>query len=300
MSLWRRIAHRVGQSRLSGKSSAQRIAAMEGLEPRAMFTAAPASFAGVTVNGDMTATKLIPILKKLHVKEVRLFFSFSDWSKHSGNTSIKQAQQYHAAGLKVMMEVENARVPSYSEALSFFKYVAGRKDALAAVDLWEIGNEPNRPPFWQGTASQYVNTILKAAWTALHPKGEKIVGAGPTFDLGYCQALVDAGYLKYLDYANFHPYGHSVDQVIDHMTRSLQVYKGKPVIFSEWNIRDATSTSDWQSKLNQIAARGSRIAAFAFYYCLVKSNTWAGPAGLLTTDGADNAGYSKMFQKWFE
>jgi hypothetical protein len=198
------------------------------------------------------------------------------------------------------MDVEAPQVPTYAQALGFFNYIKSRKDALAAVDLWEIGNEPNRPPFWHGTASQYVNNLLKAAWTVLHPIGEKIVGAGPTFDLGFGQKLVDAGYLNYVDYANFHPYGHSVQQVVQIMQGAAKIYKGKPVIFSEWNVRSATGTSDWISKLNQIAQQGSHIAAYAFYFPLVKTTTLAGASGLVTSSGGDNAGYASMFEKWFE
>jgi hypothetical protein len=299
MSLWTWFTGRQRRA-ATPKAAPARPPTIEGLEGRAMFSAAPAGFAGVSVNGNMSPSKVIPILRRLHVKEVRLWFGMKSWSNRNGSGSIKQAQQYHAAGFKVMMNVEAPQVPSYSEAVAFMKYLVSRKDALKAVDFWEIGNEPNRPPFWHGTPSQYVNTVLKAAWNVLHAAGEKVVGAGPTFDVAFCKKLVDAGYLKYVDYANFHPYGHTVDQVIQHMKGAIQVYKGKPVIFSEWNVRSATNTGQWISELNQIAAQGSHIAAYAFYFCLVKTNTLAGPAGLVTSSGHDNAGYASMFKKWFE
>ena len=50
----------------------------------------------------------------------------------------------------------------------------------------------------------------------------------------------------------------------------------------------------------KVEAKGANIANYSFYFCLVKTNTMAGPSGLLTTSGGDNAGYSKMFQRWFE
>jgi hypothetical protein len=298
MSLWTWLVGSKSEKTASKPASARPVM-MEGLEDRAMFSASP-NFAGVSVNGSMSASKLIPILKRLHVKEVRLWFGMKTWTNRGGDASIKQAQAYHNAGFKVLMNVEAPQVPSYSTALSFMKYLVSRKDALKAVDFWEIGNEPNRPPFWRGSPSQYVNTILKAAWNTLHAAGEKVVGAGPTFDLKFCQTLVNAGYLKYVDYAGFHPYGHSAAQVLSNMAGAKQIYKGKPVIFSEWNIRSQTKTSNWITGLNQVAAKGSGIGAYTFYFCLVKTSTMAGPAGLLTSSGADNAGFSKMFQKWFE
>jgi len=299
MSLRTWFANR-NRSASSPKRTHARPPVIEGLENRAMFSAAPATFAGVSVNGNMSASKLIPILKRLHVHQVRLWFGMKTWTNRGGDASIKQAQQYHAAGFRVMMNVEAPEVPTYAKAASFMKYLVSRKDALKAVDLWEIGNEPNQRSFWRGTPSQYVTTVLKAAWDVLHAAGEKVVGAGPTFDLGFCQKLVDAGYLKYVDYANFHPYGHTVQQVLDHMNGAKTVYKGKPVIFSEWNIRSATRTSDWISKLNQIEAQGSHIGSYSFYFCLVKTTTFAGPSGLLTSSGGDNQGFAAMFKKWFE
>ena len=303
MSLFSWFAGRrkhVSSKQPSSNQAAVRRPVLERLEGRAMFSAAPSNFAGVSINSDMSPSKLIPILKRLHVKEVRLWFGMKTWGNRNGSISIKQAQQYHAAGFTVMMDVEAPQVPSYSQALGFFNYIKSRKDAMAAVDLWEIGNEPNQKSFWQGSPSQYVNTILKAAWNVLHAAGEKVVGAGPTFDLGFAQKLVDAGYLNYVDYANFHPYGHSVAQVLSNMTGAVKIYNGKPVLFSEWNVRSATSSADWISKLNQIAAQGSHIASYAFYFCLVKTNTFAGPSGLITSTGANNGGFASMYEKWFE
>ncbi len=106
--------------------------------------------------------------------------------------SINEAAQYKAAGFKTMICVDAPEVPSQATATAFFNHLVGMSGALTAVDLWEIGNEPDRPPFWHGTASQYVNIILKTAYNIMHPLGAKIVGAAPSWDPNYGQQMVNA------------------------------------------------------------------------------------------------------------
>jgi len=262
------------------------------------------NFAGVSVNiGGLqpsNTAKYIAVLKTLHVKAVRLWFGMDSWNNRGGNWGMQEAHLFHSAGFKVLMNVGVADVPSYSQAAGFFNYIRNRPGALNDVDIWEIGNEPDRPPFWHGTPSQYVNNVLKAAWDVLHPAGAKILGAGPSWDPNFAQTLVDAGYLKYCDYAGMHPYGGSVAQVLDRATRAVAAYRGKPVIFSEWNVRGATSTSQWSSELNQIAPALSKIGAMAFYFGLQKCNSMAGPSGLINSDGSPNGPYYSMYKSWFE
>ena len=256
-------------------------------------------FAGVSLNGSESPGMLIPILRTLHVKTVRLFFGMLTWNNRGGDASIQQAAQYKAAGFQVIMNVNAPEVPSYSEASAFFNYIKNKPGALGAVDIWEIGNEPDRPPFWQGTPQEYVNNVLKAAWDVLHPAGAKILGAGPSWDPNFAQTMVDAGYLNYVDYAGMHPYGNSVAEVIDRATRAAKVYAGKPMILSEWNVRGATSQSQWISELNQIAPTLKSVAYEAIYFGLVKSGSLAGPAGLINPDGSPNGGFFGMYESWY-
>lgn len=257
------------------------------------------NFAGVTIDTSESPSKLIPILNKLHVKTVRMFFGMLTWENRGGDASLEQAKEYKNAGFNVIMDVDAPQVPSYSEATSFFEYIRNKPGALSDVNIWEIGNEPDRPPFWQGTASQYVNTILKAAWTVLHPAGAKILGAGPSWSPDYAQEMVDAGYLKYCDYAGMHPYGDSVQQVVERATEAAKVYAGKPMILSEWNVRGATSQSQWISELNQIAPQLKKVANEAIYFALVKGSTMAGASGLINPDGSPNGGYYSMYENWY-
>ena len=171
---------------------------------------------GVSINTHVDPSLLIPILKNLGVKSVRLWWQMDTWESRGGDAamSIREAQAYRAAGFNVMMDVDGPEVPTVAQATAFFKYIASQKSALAAVNLWEIVNEPNIADSWEGTASQYVNIVLKSAWDVLHPLGAKIVGGGPSWDVNYAQSMVNAGYLNYCDYAGMHPYGSSVSQVI--------------------------------------------------------------------------------------
>ncbi len=228
-----------------------------------------------------------------------MFFGMQTWENRGGDAQLQEAAQYKAAGFNVIMDVNAPEVPSFSEAEGFFNYLKNKPGALSSVSIWEIGNEPDRPPFWHGTASQYVNNVLKAAWTVLHPAGAKILGAGPSWSPDYAQTMVNAGYLKYVDYAGMHPYGDSVQQVIERAEGAAKVYAGKPMILSEWNVRGATSTSQWISELNQIAPQLKKIANEAIYFSLNKGTTMAGAAGLITSSFQPNGGFFSMYENWY-
>src|SRR5439155_10220457 len=192
---------------------------------------------GVSVTLAADPAQVIPQLKQLHVGSVRTYFNrVTTWDPTGGDQGLAAAAAYKAAGFRIIMVVGHDQVPTYDQATTFFQYVASRKDALKLVDLWEIGNESNQTQFWKGTAQQYVSLVLQAAWNVFHPLGAKVVGAGPTFDVNYCKTLVTDGYLNYVDYANFHPYGSTPDEVYQRAVGARDAFAGKPVLFSEWNI----------------------------------------------------------------
>ena len=169
-------------------------------------------FDGITTTLAADPAQTIPLLKALHVGSVRTFFSkTASWDPtiSNGDDGLANAQAYKAAGFRVLMVVGDDVVPTYDQAKAFFDYVGAKPGLLSAVDAFEIGNEPNRPTFWKGTAQQYVDLNLKPAWDALHALGATLVGAGPTFDVNYAKTLVADGYLNYCDIADFHPYGDS-------------------------------------------------------------------------------------------
>jgi Fibronectin type III domain len=253
---------------------------------------------GVGVDTDQDPSKLIPVLKSLGVKSVRLWFGVASWKGTYGQKAINEAGEYKAAGFKTMICVDAPEVPSQATITAFFNHLASMPGALTNVDLWEIGNEPDRPPFWKGTASQYVNIILKTAWNILHPLGAKIVGAAPSWDPNYGQQMVNAGYLNYVDYANFHAYGNSAKDIISRAAQYQKVYAGKPILISEWNVHTITDPTKWVTALNQIEAAIKNDAMSIFYYCLIKNTSSVGNSGIITSSLAPNGSFYSMFKSW--
>ncbi len=259
-------------------------------------------FDGVSVTLAVDPAKVIPILKTLHVGSVRIWLTRNQsWDISTGHEGLTAAAAYKAAGFRVMMVVGDDAVPTYAQANAFFTAVANEPNALKDVDLWEIGNEPNQPQFWKGTAQQYVDDVLKAALDAFHPLGATVVGAGPTWDVSYCQTLVTDGYLNYVDIANFHPYGSTPEQIYTRATGAIAAFAGKPVLFSEWNIRNTSGLADWAAKVDAsrklLATTG---ADSAFYFTLVVANTLGGPGGLINADYTPNEPFFDMFKNFGE
>jgi len=74
-----------------------------------------------------------------------------------------------------------------------------------------------------------------------------------------------------------------------------------PILFSEWNIRNATSNADWAQKIDQARKALVKVGAVgAFYYSLVTHNSMAGPAGLLTSSFTPHSPFYGTFKGWGE
>jgi hypothetical protein len=261
-------------------------------------------FDGMTITLAADPAQVIPILKELHIGSVRTFLTRTpSWAADGGTLDgLPHAQAYKNAGFKVMMEIGDDAVPTYDEASTYFAALAKNSDLMKSVDSFEIVNEPNRPPFWKGTAQQYVDNVLKAAWDVLHPTGVKIVGAGPTFDVNFCKTLVSFGYLNYCDYANFHPYGSSPEEIYTRATGAIAAFAGKPTIFTEWNIRGTSGKDPWAQKVDAtrklLATTG---ADSSFYFPLFVSEALAGPGGLINLpDYSKNEPFFDTVKNWGE
>jgi titin len=259
-------------------------------------------FDGVSVTLKADPLQVIPTLKALHVGSVRLWFTNDESWELKGGEGIAIAKQYHEAGFRVMMVIGHDTIPTLEQSTAFFNYVANYKDALKYVDLWEIGNEPNIWGFWRGTAEEYVNLVLKPAYEAFHPLGALVVGAGPTWDVNYAKKLVSYGYLNYVDYANFHPYGSTPEEVYTRAIGARDAFAGKPILFSEWNIRNTAGKDAWAAKVDATRKLLATVGAdSAFYFTYAVANTMAGPAGLINlTDYSPNQPFYDMFKYWGE
>lgn len=79
------------------------------------------------------------------------------------------------------------------------------------VDVWEIGNEPNIPPFWEGepNVAEYVK-YLKAAYTAIKEVNPEAVvisgGIAPENPVGWLEGMYENGAKGYFDSFGYHPY----------------------------------------------------------------------------------------------
>jgi len=246
--------------------------------------------------------EVIPQLKALHVGSVRIWFNRAESWEATGGDGIAFAKAYKEAGFRVMMVIGDDKVPTLEQSTAFFQYVANYKDALKYVDLWEIGNEPNIPGFWKGTGEEYVNLVLKPAYEVLHPLGALIVGAGPTWDVNFAKKLVTYGYLDYVDYANFHPYGSTPEEVYTRAVGARDAFAGKPILFSEWNIRNTSGKDAWAAKVDATRKLLATVGAdSSFYFTLVVAETMAGPGGLINlADYSANQPFFDMFKYWGE
>jgi hypothetical protein len=267
------------------------------------YASGKAAFDGVSYTFDTPdqVNKAIPVLKSLHIGTVRVWWGMSSWNNRGGNWSVQVAQALHNAGFKVIMTFSVADVPSYATAYSFFNYAAHKSGAAGSIDYWEIGNEPNQKSFWKGSPSEYVNNLLKPAWDALHPSGEKVLGAGPTWDANFAKTLVSYGYLKYCDYAGFHPYGPSPQEVLNRATAAKAAYQGKPMIFTEWNVRGSEGNfSQWAQEVDQARKLIAHSAEIACYFPFAVGSTMAGKGGLVNTSYSARNPFFDMFKGWGE
>ena len=169
-----------------------------------------------------------------------------------------------------------------------------------AVDRWEILNEPDMDTYWHGTDSQYVNNVLKAAWNSLHPNGETVVGAGAAGSVDAARRMRDAGYLNYCDIANFHPYGWSVQSAKDMISQVDQIFGGKPLTATEWNLHVNASGSSWASMLAQLHPYiAQHFDGGAYYYKFqYGTSSMSGPAGVVTSSYQKHNPFYDVVKDW--
>jgi hypothetical protein len=253
---------------------------------------------GVSVNGG-TASEFRGPLNDMGIKNVRLWYNV-DWTATSINKwYADRAAAYKSMGFKVMMVVINERPTDYNTAKSFYTRLANDAGLRNSVDFWQIGNEPNMPQFWSGSASSYVNTSLKPAFEALKARGETVVGAGPSWDVAYAKTLQAAGYSKYCDYAAFHPYADDAANIIQRASGAKAAFGGKPIMFTEWNVTGQSgNTTRWISELNKAAAGLAKVGALSYYFGMEVSNTHVGQGGLMKTDGSRNTPFYNAMKDW--
>jgi len=250
--------------------------------PLASISSAPRVTAGfydgINVTGGQDASRVIPKLRELGITGVRIWVGMNSWNHRGNGQAFLQAQKYKDAGIKVMMNVGVAATASEGTYQGFFNWLKSQKN-FKSVDMMQIGNEPNHYKSWRGGIDGYMK-LLKIASNTLRPTGMKILGAGPTAGAEACKELVSKGYLKYVDYAGFHAYGSSAREAIARLKAAKAYYGNKPLIVSEWNIRNQTNNNAWANELKAVRRDIAKYCNAAFYFSLVKGGSMAGPAGV--------------------
>lgn len=257
-------------------------------------------FDGVHVTADTDPAKAAAVLRDLGARAIRMWADIS-WSSRSEPYAFERAREWEDQGFQVTLLLHTSKVPTYTEARNFFSWAMNLKGMKAAVDRWEIINEPNLDKYWQGSDSQYVNNVLKPAWDVFHPAGETVVGGGVSESVSAMRSLVNAGYLNYCDIANVHPYRYTVAQHLDILGQFKSIVGDKPMTATEWNIHGSTSNrTGWAKMLDQAHAEIANYLESAFYYRFVykTSNTYAGPAGLVFSDMSKHNPFYDIFKNW--
>jgi hypothetical protein len=273
-------------------------AAIEQLEDRQLMSASFKIGIGVNDASSSFMNAASGKLKGLGVQTVRLWYS-TDFNSKSINGVLQRAIDYGNKGFDVMLEVAPKGGKQYSSSAitSWFNWAMGQSSLKNAVDRWEIGNEPDHSQYWQGSLSQYVNNLLKPSYNVLHAHGEQVVSAGPSWDPGDVQEMINAGMLNVTDYVGFHPYASGVSGVESSLSKIKSVVQGrKPLVASEWNVRGLEgNASAWSSAVKQVYADVANTFAINYYYAATKSSTPAGPGGIMYSDGSANTLFYNAF-----
>ena len=289
------------------------VFALEPLEDRLLLSAQP-FLEGVGSNYDSyDPRKAIPILHELGATAVRIFNTtsgnsqtssfadaYNDLSKttHFGLTRLQTIQMYADAGFNVTLLVTPSEymgggtVPLNAPANSgvvtnYFHDIATSPDFAGLrqwVDRWEIVNEPNLPKYYNANASysaeqnltDYVNRVLKPAYSELHAVGETVVGGAlshvtynsdPKYTDGRITSLKAAGYADNVDILNLHAYGDTADEVEQQIDtfKNPFVDSGKPLTLTEWN---AHSDSDSVNQNNLAHSYIKSVTESQFYFRL--------------------------------
>jgi hypothetical protein len=250
------------------------------------------NFYGMHVGYDAYPPKSVPALKDLNVTWTRVWTNM-DWDDRTVPQSFELARDLKAAGFKVIMVFHQPRVPTYQEARNYFDWAQTVPGMQETIDVWEILNELNLPKYWEGTAEQYVNQVLKAAWDSLHPNGELILGGAFTayqnrgntrLGTAVTEAYIQAGYLNYVDYAGSHPYTKTVKELRQHLDTVKSLFGSTPIILSEWNFKTQADWNQWARMLDEVQPYIAERVSIACYYRLLRLPTEGGWPGIFASD----------------
>lgn len=256
----------------------------------------PASNAGVVQN-EMPADVAIPVLKKLGMKTVRLWYAVKSWDDAPDYEFLDYFKAHHDAGFATVVIFSTPSVPTGRQVYNFFARMVDDPVARASIDYWEIGNEPEHG-FFPGTLKEYVQDVLAPAYEVLHLANKPVVGAAPTWNVDVAKELESYGYSDYCDYSNFHPYGSDAQQVIDRATQAKAIFGDKPLIISEWNIQFQSDPQEWARQVKLASVGLAQISFMSFYFALSVSDVHVGRGGIVNPDGTPNGPFYDVAETW--
>lgn len=251
------------------------------------------------VQNEVPANVAIPALRALGMTSVRLWYSINSWNDQPNMGDIARAKTFKDAGFTVTLALVSNRATDAGTAKAYFSRVAGNATARAAIDYWEIGNEPNIGAYWNSSLQSFVTNYMKPAYEAIKQyPGEMVVGGGVSWDVNAVRTMVAAGYNNYCDYANFHPYGESGAIVIQRARDAKAAFGNKPMIISEWNVQFITDKNRMAQEVNTAAIGLSNIAYLNYYFALGTGNSHVGQGGAIHRDGTRNTLFWNVIYSW--
>ncbi|MBC7785677.1 MAG: PKD domain-containing protein [Burkholderiales bacterium] len=247
--------------------------------------------------------KIVSTLKKAGTESVRLWYGFDNYETKKTNGNVKYIKRLKEDGFHVMIAVvpKGGLQGTAQQTTRLFNHLVNIDGLPEAVDLWEVGNEPDAYRYWNGTLKEYVNDYLAPASKVLRGIGEKVVSAGVAWNPEDIKTMVNAGMLKYTDYVGYHPYRSSVEDLKACIDRVKSYVGDKPLIASEWNVRghekDA-DTSAWAAEIKEFwpVIRDNFYAAH--YFVAVTMDSLAGPAGVMKPDGSANGVFYSTYMSF--
>lgn len=284
----------------------------------------PEEWYGMTVGYDINVANSDTFLSDMGVKTVRLWaaYNYSDRSNMTIHNKdvFQQARDYKGLGYTVILLIQNKYTAPYADVKAFYdwaKEYRGPDGTLIpvkdAVDYWEVVNELNLEEYWaqSQTASDYVNNVLKAAWDALNPIGEKVIGGSFTAIQGgvwadtaaecvTAQAMVNAGYLSYCHFAGLHPYTDTETRMQNVVNSHKTVFNNKRLILTEWNFKQSSmsSESDMVSRLNNIRAWVKSNTHIACWYRFAQTTSYWGAVTYSGSSYLARQPFYDMYKNW--
>jgi Glycosyl hydrolase catalytic core len=225
-----------------------------------------------------------------------------EWTTFAQRHWMQRAREYHNLGFHVTVVVTDEKVPTYEQAKAYYQFAVSQPGLKEAIDRWEINNEPNLAEYWTGTPWQYVNNVLKPAYEVLKANGETVIGAAMGTFADHAIAFRDAGYLNYVDFANYHPYGANADEQIARIEQVKKIFAGKPITLTEWNIQTwGLNYESWAAEVNKSRAYILKNVESAFYYHVTYNGFTDNYAALLKPDAdrfVANGRVTQMVDGW--